>query len=453
MDGHAPSTQADRSSFGITMAWIILFLLLLATSLYVAAEFAFVSLPKSRVKLLAESGNPLAKQVLHYVEDPVRLDRFIAACQVGITWSSLVLGAYGQAAFAPGLARFLQASFGMEVAGSISVSIAAILAGLTLVQMILGELVPKSIALHNPLKTALITILPMRWSLVAYSFFIDFLNGSGALLLRAFGASAHAHGHTHSAEEIGLLVSQSGKEGLLGAHGQERLQGALKLATRPVRHLMTPRPMVQGIPEDTDPDRLLDMASRTSYMRLPVFGEETDAIKGIVFARDVLKFSLENSRAPSITEVLRPVLYVPETMTADKLYRFMRDHASHMVLVVDEFGSVIGLVTLDDLAAEMLGDMPDEFKTAPGRSQSLPDDRIRLDGYTRVEDVADMLGQAWEGEAATLGGLVMESLGYLPEPGEKVMLGKAEIEVEKVEGHRVVSLLVKVSPVQEDADA
>jgi putative hemolysin len=435
------------------ISWFIVLFLLAANALYVAAEFAAVSLPKSRVKPLAERGYRTAQSLLYFLEDRARLDRYIAACQVGITWSSLVLGAFGQAAFAWKLAAFIETRTGLQASTSLTIASISILVLLTLTQMVLSELVPKSLALHNPLRTGMFTIRPMRWSLFAYSWFIDFLNGSGTLILRILGSKPAGHGHVHSPHEIEMLLSESEKGGELNPEEEDRLLGALKLGTRPVSHLMTPRVMLKAADLNVPPAELLELVTKTSYTRLPVYANDGEQIEGILFAKDVLQFYLENERAPSVAEIMRPALFVPEQMTADRLYGFFREHNAHLAIVVDEFGSVLGLVTLDDLMAEMLGDMPDEFKRLEARADSLADGRVRLSGHMRVEDAEEYLGSAWEGEAATVGGMVMELIGRLPVPGEKANAGGAEIEVEKLDGRRVASVLVRPAVKAEAPDA
>jgi putative hemolysin len=432
------------------MTWLVLILLLTFNAFYVAAEFASVSLPKSRLGPMAERGNKGAQALLHLLGDAHRLDRYIAACQVGITWSSLVLGAYGQAAFLPGLSGKLQALFHLKTASALSIASIIILVLLTSTQMILGELVPKSLALHNPLRVGMLTVVPMRWSMAVYSWFISFLNGSGEFLLRILGREVSGHGHIHSPEEIALLLSESEKGGLLAPEEEERLLGALKLGSRPISQLMTPRLMIRGIRLDAPPAEVLDTVAKASYMRLPVF--DGDKVAGIVFSRDAIKFYLENQRAPTVREILQPTLFVPERMTADKLYLFLQEHAAHLVMVVDEYGSVAGLVTLDDLVAEMLGDMPDEFKRGPTGPETLPDGRVRILGSMRLDEIGYLLRSPWKGQATTAGGMAMEVLGRLPVPGETFRLGEVEIEVERMDGNVLVSLLLIPSKNRREAN-
>src|SRR6476646_6793151 len=210
------------------VAWATIALLIVRTGLYVAAEFAAVSARRSRLRRLAEDGNALAARVLPVLEDPKALDRYIAASQVGITLSSLILGAYGQATLAPRLEPLLD-RFGLERATVESASAGIVLIFLTTLAVILGELVPKSLALQNPTRTALFTVLPMQWSLRAFSWSITFLNGSAVLLLKLLGVPATGHRHVHSPEEIALLIAESRDGGLLEPQEQMRLHRALRL--------------------------------------------------------------------------------------------------------------------------------------------------------------------------------------------------------------------------------
>jgi CBS domain containing-hemolysin-like protein len=315
--------------------------------------------------------------------------------------------------------------------------------------MVLSELVPKSLALHDPLHIGLFTVHPMKWSLWLYSGFINVLNGSGHVLLKMLGQASTGHRHIHSPDELALLLAESGKSGRLAKHEEERLQGALKLSHRPVKHLMTPRLRMRSLPKNTPPESVVGEVMKVPYTRIPILDEEGDSVLGIVFTQDVLKAFLDGAKNPSLDQVMRPVLFVPDQMTADKLYVFLREHAAHIVMVVDEFGSLVGLVTLDDLMAEMLGDMPDEFKQADIGPERLPDGRIRFAGLSRVEEVEPYLDLQWEGEAATVGGMILETLGKMPQPGDKVRIGDAEFEAERVTGHLIGSVLLMPAPVKE----
>jgi putative hemolysin len=213
------------------IAWTVITLLIAVTALYVAAEFAAVSVRKSQIAQRAENGNRLAGRLLLRIQTSAALDHYIAACQIGITWSSLVLGAYSQATLAGSYARILETWAGLDELTAFSWASIAVLFIITVLQMVLGELVPKSVALQFPTQTALATVVPMELSLRLYSWFLTALNGSGHAIIRLFGLSHASHEHVHSPEEIDFLIGESRKGGLLDLDEDERLRRALRLAS------------------------------------------------------------------------------------------------------------------------------------------------------------------------------------------------------------------------------
>jgi magnesium and cobalt exporter, CNNM family len=342
---------------------VIVFLILL-TALYVAAEFAAVSARRSRLRRLAEDGNLLAARLLPVIEDARALDRYIAASQVGITLSSLILGAYAQASVAPRVAP-LFVSLGVVAPESAEGTAAVIvLIVLTVFAVILGELVPKSLALQDPTRTALFTVLPMQWSLWLFAPSIAFLNGSGSLLLKLCGVPATGHRHVHSPEEIELLIAESRDGGLLEPEEQVRLHRALRLGLRTARQLMTPRDRLAAIDASLPFDEVMRAVASSPYSRLPVYKDSLDNVVGVLHTRDLAIHSVRRDHLASATPLLRPIVRVPETMPADRLLAFLRDKRSHQALVVDDRNTIVGLITLEDVLSELLGSVGDEFKVA-----------------------------------------------------------------------------------------
>ena len=249
----------------------IITLLILLTALFVAAEFAVVGARRSRLRRLAEDGNALAARVLPVLEDPHALDRYIAASQVGITLSSLILGAYAQASIAPRFAPLIQRVGGLEAQTAESTSAVVVLLILTTLAMIVGELVPKSLALQDPTRTAMWTVIPMQWSQHAFAWSIDFLNGSGNLLLKLMRVKNTGHRHVHSPEEIELLIAESRDGGLLEPQEQVRLHQALRLGLRTARELMVPRARLASVEVSTPFPEVLRLVATSPYSRLPVY--------------------------------------------------------------------------------------------------------------------------------------------------------------------------------------
>ncbi|MBV9110458.1 MAG: HlyC/CorC family transporter, partial [Gemmatimonadetes bacterium] len=380
---------------------LVVLLLLLLSALYVAAEFSAVSVRRARIRQRAEQGSAVAARLMPVLEDPRRLDRYISGSQMGITVTSLVVGAFAQATIAVQLAPLVRGWFGLSAAAAFSVATVAVLLVLTGLQMVLSELVPKYLALARPTQVALFTVLPMKWSLTLFGPFISFLNGSAAAVLRLFGVPEVGHRHIHSPEEIDLLIAESREGGMLEPDEHRRLRRALQLGIRPARHLMVPRNQISAIEVSRPMDEVMRIVAESPYTRLPVYREDIDDIVGVLHTRDLFVRELTAQRVDSIEPLLRPVLQVPETVTAEQLLTRMRESHTHQAVLLDEFGGVSGLVTLDDVLTEVMGDVGDELKGDEPGPERLPDGRVRLPGWLRVDEAEPWLGAYLEGESDT----------------------------------------------------
>lgn len=425
----------------LTAAAIIL-LLILFTALYVAAEFAAVGARRSRLRRLAEDGHALAARLLPVLEDPRALDRYIAASQVGITLSSLILGAYAQAILAPRAAPLLARIWKLDPAAAVNTAAIVILIALTILSVILGELVPKAVALQYPTQTALFTVLPMQWSLRVYAWLIAILNGSGLLVLRALGARGAGHRHVHSPEEIALLIAESRNGGLLEPQEQVRLHRALRLGLRNAGQLMVPRERLAAIELATPLADVQRIAASSPYSRLPVYRSTLDSVIGILHTKDVVMHFLERGRSGSLASLVRPIPRVAESISADRLLAFLRDKRSHQAIVVTSEGRVAGLITLEDVIGELLGAVPDEFKSPRLLPLRLSDGRVRLPGALTLERARIWVEGAWPVGDQTVGALVADQAGGVPDPGSQLIVLDLPVEVESVENGVVTSVIV-----------
>lgn len=424
------------------LTWAIVIALILVNALYVAAEFAAVSARRSRIRQLADGGSRRARLLVPVLDDAARLDRYVAACQIGITLSSLVLGAFGQATLAKDLVPLFAGLGGLQEAAAQSTAALVVLVGLTVLQVVFGELVPKSLALQHSTQTALVTVTPMRWSLAFFAGAIAVLNGSGLAILRWLRVPYGGHRHIHSPEEIELLIAESRDGGLLEEDEHRRLHAALRLASRTAGELMVPRRHVMAVDIHEPLDELVDRVAASPYTRVPVCDGSLDNIVGIVHTKDLIRRQLEGSGIASLAEVMRPALFVPETLTADRLLAALREQRRHQAIVIDEYGGVEGLVTLEDVLSGLLGEVGDEFKRGHAEAERLPDGRVRLPGLLALDGAERWTGVRWEGEAATVGGLVVEVLGRIPAAGDRAVIAGLGVEVERMDGHAVASVLV-----------
>lgn len=433
---------------------LVVALMVAINALYVAAEFATVGVRKSRIAQMAEEGHRQAGRILPILLDGRRLDHYIAACQIGITLSSLILGAYGQATFGADAAELLVAR-GVAPAAAQTASVLGTLAVLTTLQVVFGELLPKSLALQFPVEASLALYWPMRVSETLYGPFIRILNGSGLAVLRLMGLPpADGHRHIHSPDEITMLVAESHDGGLLDEEEHHRLSQALQLGRRTARQLMVARRSVQAIDVATAPADVLALAERSPHSRLPVYRGSIDDVVGVLHVKDLVARFVERGHAEGWPELVRPMAVVPGTMPADRLVGEMRSRRARQALVVDEFGGVDGIVTLEDVLWELVGEVGDEFRPGEPEAEPLPDGRVRLPGAMRIDEAARWHASRWDGAAATtIGGLVQEVLGRVPAEGERLMVHGVEVEVERMDGPAVATVLVVPAEAGAAADA
>jgi putative hemolysin len=425
--------------------------LILVNALYVAAEFAAVSVRRSRIQELARTGSAAARLLVPTLQDPASLDRYVAACQIGITLSSLVLGAYAQARLAGRLALVFEGWGNLQPLLAESIAFTVVLVALTALQVVFGELVPKSLALQYSTRMALLTAIPMRWSLTAFHWFIAVLNGSAIAMLRWLGMRPEdAHHHVHSPEELELLISESRDGGLLEREEQRRLRQALRLSLRTARQLMVPRPSVVGLDIRWKPERLLEAVLASPYTRLPVYDGSVDRVIGLIHTAAIAAHYTERGQLEPLTPLVKPILTVSESMRADDLLAFLREKRVPQAVVVDEFGGMAGLVTLQDVVAELLGDVGDEFRAPLREVEQLADGRVRVPGRLALADAPDWLTTRWRSHAHTIGGHVVNALGRLPDVGEHLTIDGVPVEVQSVEAH-VPGWLV-LTPVGEEDD-
>jgi putative hemolysin len=429
----------------MVLATFVIVILILINALYVAAEFAAVSARRSRIHELARGGHWLARRFEPVLADAVSLDRYVATSQIGITLSSLVLGAYAQVAVAAPLAGWIQARNWMDAIGAASLSATAVLLATTTLQVLVGELVPKSAALRQPTAVGLATVLPMQWSMAALRWFIDILNGSATLLLRAIGIShSEGHRHIHSPEEIELLIAESRDGGLLEPEEQRRLHKALRLGLRTARQLMVPRPDVVTVDRRTPGDVVLDRLMVSPFSRVPVHDGSIDDIVGVLHVRDVVADFVVHRSADRVMSLVRPLGAVPDSLGADSLLRLFRDQRAEILMVVDEFGGFAGIVTLGDVVGELLGSI--ERDTGDSVVETLADGRLRVPAHLSVIDLPDTLSCLWPRDDDTIAGLVLRVAGRLPAAGERLDIHGVDVEIERVADRVPETLLVRLPP-------
>lgn len=432
-------------------------------SLYVAAEFATVSSRRTKISQMAGQGNRMAQALLPFIEDRKTLDRYVAACQIGITISSLVLGAYGQnviaTAITPTIAALLDAlpsltnllggdTAAASLALARSISITLVLVFITTLQVILGELFPKSVAIQYPERIAMAVVWPMKISLKVFSPLIWLFNGSGSLVLRLLGHnSKDKPAHIHSPEEIELLVSESYEGGLLDDTERQMLRNAFRLRDLTAKQVMLHRTKIIAAPLDSTVLEIINLAIKVGVSRIPLYRISIDDIVGFVHIKDL--FRLHTHGETELTEIIREVEYLPETLPVMDVWNKLNTRRKYLTIVFDEFGGTAGLITFEDLIEEVFGELKDEFDDEMALIARDQDGRIYLRGDLLVTDVNEYLELNLPAETDTLSGLVFSTLGRPPVEGDEVTIDGIMIRVEALEdlGVRELSLVL---PVRED---
>ncbi len=423
--------ESIPGSFGIIV------LLILINAFFVAAEFSLVAIRRSRVEQLAESGSWQGNLLKHAM---TRLDTYIATTQLGITATNLILGAFGEPYVTRLIVAGIAALFGQTeataVAGSSllsTISFAISVVVITFVTVLFGELIPKGVALQRTEQVASMAIFPLNIFQRLTAPLVWLFTRSGNFFLRLLGLKeAPSNSMVGSAEELKLIVEASSKQGVLDESEGEIISQILDLEETPVRSIMIPRVDMVAISAEASLREFWSMAREHRYSRVPVYRDTVDNIVGVAYTKDLLEYSGSMMDSTKVGSICHPAYFVPETMGARELLREMRRRKTHMAIVVDEFKGTAGLVTLEDIIEEIIGeiyDESDEEEAAP--IQEIAEGVYLLDASIPLEDASEKLGiELPEGEYDTLSGFLMNELGHIPEVGEKLEYGGFEFIVE-----------------------
>jgi CBS domain containing-hemolysin-like protein len=384
------------------------------------------------------------------MEDHHRLDNYIAASQVGITLSSIVLGIYGQRTIAPLLEPLLSSlPFLSSDVAAAGVAATLVLIVLTILQVILGELVPKSLAIQYPERVARWTVLPMRWSAdFLLRPLIVLLNGSGALLLRIMGLQhGGGHQHIHSPEEIKFLIQESREGGLLDDEEQRLLDNALRFGRLRASDIVVPRTRIIAADISTPVDDLLKIAAQSDYTRIPIYEHDVDHVVGYVHLKELFQLSYAREQT-SIRSILRDVEFVHESMFIDDVWTALDDAQCYLAIVFDEYGGTLGMVTREDLLEELFGDVQDEFDNPEIASLTrLSSTEFRVRGDLPVVVLNDRLNLNLPTDIGhTIGGLILNTLGHLPQVDDEITIEKVQLKVQTVEDKAVMVVRLTVQP-------
>lgn len=422
---------------------LIALALVAANAFFVASEFAIARLRPTQVADFVRDGRPGAKSARHAVD---HIDSYLSACQLGITVASLGLGAVGEPAFHELLEPLLGDS--ARIAGFGLASAVAFLV-ITVLHVVLGELAPKSAAIARTGPMALALAPPMRAFYLATKPIVDLFNGMGNLVLRPFRIPpASEAGHApHSEEELRELLRESGEGGLIERDEQHISEAALVFGDRRAREVMTPRSRIDFATTAQPPRTIAAKSMESGHTRLPLCedgGRLEDAI-GFVNAKDLLRVAF-GDEGGDVRRFARPLARVAQSTRLDAVLRAMRRERRHLALVLDEHGTVVGLITLEDILEEIVGEIEDEFDPRERELIRPEGDGLRIDGSTPLRLVAERLGiEVHAPHEATIGGHVAERLGRIPTPEEDVTVDGVHMTVVAVDATRIVALRTRPS--------
>jgi putative hemolysin len=421
---------------------LVIVLLVALNALFVAAEIALITVRRSRVDQLAEDGERGALRVQRLIADP---GRFLAVIQVGITFVGFLASAFAAVSLVELLDSALQ-TLGIPTGYSAPVSLLAVTILLSGFTIVFGELVPKTLALAHPERFALTFARPVDILGRLLGPVVRLLTSITAAITRPLGADVNQEAQI-SAEELKLIVERGGEQGILEAEEEQMIHAVIELGERRLHEVMVPRIDMVALAADASFEDAIDLIVGGGHSRIPVYEGTVDEIVGILYAKDLLTFLKGGSAPrPTLRALLRTPVFVPESMTIDDLLHEFQRRKVHLAIVLDEYGGTAGLVTIEDLLEEIVGEIQDEYDVEEPMVEKLSDDEARIDGRASIDDLAEAFDLELEleddDEYDTVGGLIFHRLGDVPEPGDRITVEALTLTVESIDGRRVAKVLV-----------
>lgn len=423
-------------------AILILIGLTLLEGFFVAAEIALVSIRRSRVDQLVEEGNRGARRVRRLLDDP---GRFLAVSQLGLTVIGFFASAYAALSLVDGLKRLLeQAALPKETAAVAALIIVTLI--LALFTIVFAELVPKTLALANPERFALALSRPIDFLARVLGPVVIVLTGLTRAIARILGSEISSEASI-TAEELRLIVERGGEQGVLEAEEEQMINAVIELGGRRVHEVMVPRVSIVGIQADAGFDAAIDIVIAEGHSRIPAYEDSLDEVVGILYAKDLLPY-LKSDAAPrpALRVLLRPPVLVPESMTIDDLLHELQRRRVHIAIVLDEYGGTAGIVTIEDLLEEIVGEIQDEYDVEEPMVVRLSEDEARIDGRADVDELRELfdvhLDLEDQEEYDTVGGLLYHRISGVPAPGDTIEVDGLTLTVETTDGRRVGKVLV-----------
>ncbi|MGK2849516.1 MAG: hemolysin family protein [Candidatus Limnocylindrales bacterium] len=419
----------------------LIVVLILLNGVFSATEIALVTIRRSRIQQLIDEGNRGAVRVQRLKQNP---GRFLAVIQIGINFLGFLASAFAAVSLVDGMADWL-AGFGplTDIAGGIALVIVTVL--LTIFTIIFGELVPKQIGLAYAERVAMANSRLLEVLGTLFGPLVGFLTWTTKRISRLFGADVAAEERI-SSEELRLIIEQGGEQGILEAEEEQMIHAVIELGDQRVHEVMVPRIAMVSLASSATFEDAIDTVIEQGHSRIPVYETTVDEIVGILYAKDLLPFLKAGADRPALRSLLRTPVFVPESMTVDDLLHELQRRKVHLAVVLDEYGGTAGLVTIEDLLEEIVGEIQDEYDVEEPMIVQLSDDEARVDGRADVDDLSELfdtdLSLEDEDEYDTVGGLIYHRIGGVPKPGDQVNVDGLTLTVETTDGRRVGKVLV-----------
>ena len=437
----------------------VVVLLILVGGFFAASEIALITVKRHRLQQLADEGHGAARVARRLTEDP---GRFLATIQIAITFLGFLAGATGAAAFSDPFGDVLAGlPLGLSSETADTVAFIVVTLVIALASIVIGELVPKTLALNFPERLALFVARPISFLQALLFPIVWFVTRLSAILVRMLGGKEKPQGGYLSTEELKMLVETGSEQGGIEEEEKEMIHGVIELGDKRVHEVMVPRIGIRAINVDDSLDEVLDMIVRAGHSRLPVFEESLDNIIGILYAKDLLPYLKQNGRGNGeidVRKIVRPAVYVPESKPVDDLLHEMQAAKRHIAIVVDEYGGTAGLVTMEDVVEEIVGEIQDEYDSEDPMVEDISTDTeiaYRLDGRVSMDDLRDLFDLSDDDEPDedaydTIGGFVVHRVGRIPLPGAEIPFRDGVvIRVEAAEPRRVARVVAS-RPRRED---
>ncbi len=422
--------------------------LLLSNAFFVASEFSMVRVRRTRMEELSKQGNKTADLVLEQIED---MDRIVGAAQLGVTISSVALGWVGEATIA-GIVEPIFSFLPQSAQGVAIHTISAIIAFslITFLHVSIGEQAPKLIALQYTEKIALLIAKPTNFIATIFNPLVILLNNFCNLILKILKIERPKSTFAHSTEELDMLVDASYKEGVLNETEKEMLHNAFKFSDLNAKEVMIPRTDMVCIPDDITLEELKQLTRENQYTRYPVYEEDLDHIKGFLHVKDLYTTSLKEHEF-ALDKLIRPILFVPETITMDNAVREFKKCQGQIAIVIDEYGGTAGIITLEDVFEEIFGEVQDEFDEVEEVDiKEIGENTYEANAMLRLDEMAEFFNvdeeEFEEEDVDTVGGVVLKLLGRIAQLDDSVEWKDMTIQVKEIDGVRITKLLIVRHP-------